>query len=133
MDIGAIGGCMAGSGAIALAAPGVTQAVGVGDAGGSAPIGSPPSAGFGGGPGNLASLASTLQGFSSAEILMALMLMNAAKGEKSHGSDGNAAMAFLAGWALGGHGAGAALQSPMPNGGLAPLGMAPGMQLDIQG
>jgi len=87
MEVGAIGG--AGIGGVSACAPaGVNAAASVGGtmASGAATI-------------QMQNLINALQGFSTAEILLALMMMS---GQNKSSGSGDAAMGFLAGLALGG-------------------------------
>jgi hypothetical protein len=134
MDVSAIGGGLIGGGPISAASLGATAPLGAACVGCGPPVDAAASAAFAGLPANLNALVSALQGFSSAEILMALMLMNASRGHRTHGSDGAAAMAFLAGWAFGGHGLGSGLSGALssPMGGVTALTPGLGLQIDLQ-
>ena len=131
--VGAVGGGMAGAGMVAapMSAPaaasagvGASQLTGVQS---GAPLG-------GGMPANISNLAHALQGFSSAEILMALMLLGGDQDGKKKSPD--LAMAMLAGMALGGQIGGASAQGSCSVPGVGAAGMGGmggvGLQINLQ-
>lgn len=101
MNVSGAGGVGMGGGAA-----GIAGAAGMGGAAG-ATAGSPTgaataegAAGLSGVPQSMQSLVNAMKDFSSAEILIALMLANAADGKDDEKSSGSAAAGFLAGLAL---------------------------------
>ncbi len=94
-SISGIGGAMGISVGVGMSAG---ASAGAGAAPGAAGAGQAPNAGV---PESLQSLANTMKDFSSAEILIALMLSGSGK-DKDKGDGGSAAGGFLAGMALAG-------------------------------
>lgn len=88
-SVGAIGAGIGGAGAIGAAAPGAAAGVGAAHLGGTSAL-----AGAG-----MQQLVSALRGYSTAEIMLALMLIGGNQDDKK---SPDLAMALLAGMALGG-------------------------------
>ena len=152
MEVGAVGGAIggaamgniggaAGSVATAGAAPAassqvsgaqMTGAVGATNAAaGASPAGQAASLAGAASP-QMQALMELMEGFSSAEILIALMLMKASGGEKRAHNNGDAAMALLVGMAVAGQmsqsaGGAASMSIPGMDGG----GMAGGVGVQI--
>ena len=100
MGVGAVGGASLGAGAIGGAAGiGAAQFSGVGGISGTA-ISGTQAAGSAAMTAQMQNLISLLQGFSSAEILMALMLAGGSNGDNHHKKTADAAMGFLIGMAM---------------------------------